>query len=96
MSELTQRRPVPHINHTVPLAQAASALTNAPLPNESQRVANPMDVSQVRFALQHVANWFDDPSFYFPDEPEGELKATEYLILLATLLREHLRAGNLI
>lgn len=91
-----QKRPVPHINHTVHLAQAANALAQAgvDLPAERFRIANPMDVEQVRFGLAHAAQWFDDPSFFFPDADDAELQATEYLILLASCLREHLKAGN--
>lgn len=88
------RRPVPHINHTVALAHAASSIKNALMPSDLKPMHNPMDVHQVREALQGVAAWFDDPNFYFPDDPDGEIKAVDYLVLLATLLREHLRAGN--
>jgi hypothetical protein len=94
MSE-TARRPIPHINHSVALAQAASALSNASVPQDLTPVANPMAVPQVRRALQEIGKWFEDPTFYFPDDSDGELKATEYLVILSTLHREHLKMGNL-
>ena len=87
-------RPVPHIQHTVALAHAASALANAVVPSGLDAIHNPLQVASVRKALEGVAGWFNDPNFFFPDDPDGELKAAEYLITLATLLREHLRAGN--
>jgi hypothetical protein len=93
----TARRPIPHICHTVALAHAASAVTNAGV-GKTPGVwpTNVMDLQQVRGSLQGMGKWLDDPNFFFPDDSEvdGELKATENIILLATLLREHLKAGN--
>lgn len=90
------RRPVPHIQHTQALEEAAIAVTNA---KNGAGLAvhlcqNPLDVSAVREALTCVADWFEDPAFFFESAPNGEMAAVENLILLATLLREHLRAGN--
>jgi len=94
------RRPIPHINHTVALAQAATAVTNAKdgAGTILHLCANPMDVHQVRDSLQGVADLFEDPSFFFEGESptSAELTAVNSLILLATLLREHLLAGNTI
>jgi hypothetical protein len=93
MTEISPR-PVPHINHTQDLAQAANTLANTPLPIGLEKVTNGMDVYQVRESLQQLGQWFMDPKFFFPDDPDGELKAVEYAVVLVTLLREHLRAGN--
>lgn len=91
---MSETRPVPHIHHTQDLANAAAALMAASVPTDALKVSNPMDLSEVRDALQGVAAWFDDPDFYFVADSHAELKAAEHLVLLATLLREHLRAGN--
>lgn len=88
------RRPVPHINHTPELEAAAIAVTNAKSRATTHLNMNPLDVHQVRESLKGVAKWFEDPSFYFPDAPSAELAAVENLVLLSTLLREHLKAGN--
>ena len=90
------KRPVPHINHTPEIEAAAIAVTNARVDGKPVvLVDNPLDVQQVREKLMGVGHLFEDPGFFFTDEPNGELIAVENLILLATLLREHLRAGNI-
>lgn len=93
------RRAIPHINHTPDLEAAACALTTATSAagHAVNLCGNPLDVHQVRDALKTVADWFEDPSFFGEGEPvQTELAAVNNLILLATLLREHLRAGNTI
>jgi len=88
-------RPVPHINHTPELEAAALAVTNARVDGKPvMLVANPLDIHQVREKLMGIGHLFEDPGFFFTDEPNGELIAVENLILMATLLREHLRARN--
>jgi hypothetical protein len=94
----TARRPVPHINHTSELEAAAIAVSNAH-DSEGKVVrlcGNPLDLGAVRQALQGVSQWFEDPTFYFHTEStsNAEIAAATNLILLATLLREHLKAGN--
>jgi hypothetical protein len=94
----TARRPVPHIQTSPELEAAAIAVTNAKdsQGNPVRLCQNPLDVVRVKYALTSVTQWFEDPTFFFADaEPGmGELAAVENLILLATLLREHLKAGN--
>lgn len=95
---LARRRPVPHIQTSAELEAAAIAVTNAK-DGQGRPVhlcQNPLDVQRVRYALTSATAWFEDPNFFFADaEPGmGEIAAVENLILLATLLREHLRAGN--
>ncbi len=93
-------RAVPHINHTSELEAAAIAVANA---KDSKGRAvmlctNPLDLMRVRASLSQIGSWFEDPAFYSEGEEtpgEAELAAAENLILLATLLREHIRAGNL-
>lgn len=92
MSE-TARRPIPHINHTMALAQAATAITNAVIPDELQPVRNVMSIDQVRTAVLLMAEHIES-SGIAADNPEKELQLVDYLILLATLHREHLKAGN--
>lgn len=104
MTETNPLRPVPHIQHTPALEAAAIAVTNAKCCTCDTGLPivlceNPLDVNKVRGSLQEVSSWFKDPHFFFSDEHvhgrgNGELAAVENLILLATLLREHLRAGN--
>lgn len=93
----TARRPVPHIKHTEALEAAAIAVTNAKT-SKGQAIMlcpNPLDIHQVRDSMREVAKWTEDPGYYCQDEgPDAELTACNNLILLATLLREHLRAGN--
>jgi hypothetical protein len=91
-----EKRAVPHINHTPALTAAASAVANAKGEDDApvSLVDNPFSVHQVREKLQGVADLFEDPSFFFEGLPNAELVAVENLVLLATLLREHLRAGN--
>ena len=91
-------RRVPRINHTPELEAAAIAVTNAKGPDGRavNLCHNVLDVHRVRYALQSTLKWFEDADFYFEGQQEGsELAAAENVILLATLLREHLRAGNL-
>lgn len=94
----TARRAVPHINQTAALVAAAAAVSRAlgvPPIADNLRGLNGWDVQQVRAAIGQVSIWRDDPSFYLEGETEGtEIGAVEFLILLATLLREHLKAGN--
>lgn len=90
----THLRPVPHINHTQALAEAAHLVRVASVPTGLEKIENPMDVIAVREALRQVGRWFEDPQFFFPDDPDGELKAAEYSVLVMTLFRDHLRAGN--
>lgn len=57
--------------------------------------ANPLDVHAVRAGLGNIARSFEDPAFWYEDEHAGaEVAAVDNIILMATLLREHLRAGN--
>jgi hypothetical protein len=93
----TARRPIPHIQHTAALEDAAVAVTNArdsgggPI----RLCQNPLDVERVRYALGAAAEGLKDPTFTYESEgPSVELTAIDHLILLAVLLREHLRAGN--
>lgn len=94
----TARRPVAHIQHSPELETAACAVTMAKsaegLP--VNLCDNVFDVQRVRQSLINVAGWFEDPAFYGHGEtqPAAEIAAATNLILLATLLREHLRAGN--
>ena len=90
------RRPVPHIQHTADLETAAIAVQNAKGPNglAIRLCQNPLDVERVRYALSAAAEGLKDPSFTYESEAATELIALDHLILLATLLREHLRAGN--
>lgn len=90
---MSNPRPVPHINHTVALAHAATAVANAVIPGELQPVRNVMNVHAVRTALINISEYFEDSGFA-SDNPDKQLQAVEYLVLLATLLREHLKAGN--
>jgi hypothetical protein len=93
----TARRPVPHIQHTAELEAAAIAVNNAKGPNglPIRLCQNPLDVERVRYALGAASEGLKDPTFtYESDEPTVELTAIENLILLANLLREHLKAGN--
>lgn len=94
MNESAQR--IPRIHHTPELEAAAIAVNQAMdgTGNPVALVTNPLDVQKVQQALKGVAAWFDDPSFFFDREPNAHLAAAENLVLLATLLREHLRAGN--
>lgn len=96
MTETVERRAVPHIQHTPELEAAAVAVGHATSSGGTPIMLcqNPLDVRQVREALQYVGKWFEDPAFFFPDDAAGELTAATNLVLLATLLREHLRAGN--
>ena len=98
MTANTEKRAVPHINHTRELDAAVAAVTGIKAKDVDGKtlvlVENPFDVTQVRERMQGVADLFEDPSFFFEGEANGELVAVENLILLATLLREHLRAGN--
>lgn len=92
------KRPVPHINHTAALEDAAVAVSAAKGANglPVHLCQNPLDVHSVRTALSDHARSFEDPAFFYEDEHAGaEMAAAENLILLATLLREHLRAGNI-
>jgi hypothetical protein len=90
------RRPVPHIQHTADLEAAAIAVDNAIGPNglPIRLCQNTLDVERVRYALGTTAEGLKDPSFTYESEAASELIALDHLILLATLLREHLRAGN--
>jgi hypothetical protein len=91
------RRPVPHIQHTPALGAAAIAVQNAKSPKglPINLCGNPLDVERVRYALGAAAEGLKDPTFtYESEEPTVELVAIENLILLAVLLREHLKAGN--
>jgi hypothetical protein len=95
----TPTRPVPHIQYAAALETAAIAVANATDRHGKSIVlcANPFDVHHVADRMTEFAGWFVDPSFFFPTDGEGpdaKLKAVENLILLATLFREHLRAGN--
>jgi len=98
MTETQARRPIPHVASSPGLVAAVAAVMEAKRLNHSEVALklcdNPMDVTQVRDALQGLSEWFTDAEFFFPDDPDGELKAVEHLILLAHLLREHLRLGN--
>lgn len=94
MNETAQR--IPHINHT-PELEAAAIAVNRARSGEGTPVAlvtNPLDVKKVQEALKGIAGWFEDPNFFFDREPNAALAAAENLVLLATLLREHLKAGN--
>jgi hypothetical protein len=97
MSSTVKARPVPHITHNPELEAAAIAVANAK-DGEGRAImlcTNPLDVIKVRYSLQSASKWFDDADFYFHGQtPESETAAVENLILLATLLREHIRAGN--
>ncbi len=91
------RRPIPHIQHTQALEDAAIAVTNAKTSAGKLIILcpNPLDVHEVRDSLKEVAKWTEDPGYYCQDEgPDAELTACSNVILLATLLREHLKAGN--
>jgi hypothetical protein len=93
----TARRPLPHIQYTAELEAAAVAVSIAKdgRGNIIRICKNPLDVEQVRYALGAAAEGLKDPSFtYESEEPTVELMAIENLVLLATLLREHLKAGN--
>lgn len=94
MNETAHR--IPHINHTPELEAAAIAVARAKDGEERAVIlcGNPLDVKKVQEALKGVASWFDDPNFFFDREPNAALAAAENLVLLATLLREHLKAGN--
>lgn len=97
MTEVTAKRPIPHIHHTDALEAAAATVTAAITIGKKPGIAllNPLDVQQVREALSGCAEWFEDPNFFFEgSEPNAEQTAVEHLIMVATLLREHLRAGN--
>lgn len=97
MTETAARRAVPHINHTPELEAAAIAVVNAKDWQGRMIVlcTNPLDVHAVRQSMGMFQRWSEDIGFYSDGEPEGfELGSVENLILLATLLREHLRAGN--
>ena len=87
-------RPVPHINHTPELEAAMIAVTNAKVDGKAVNLTNPMNVHQVRENMLGISSMFEDPGFFFESDSANELVAVENLILLATLLREHLRAGN--
>lgn len=91
------KRPVPHIKHTPELEAAAIAVQNAKSANglAVHLCPNPLDVHAVRVSLSDFSRSFEDPAFYYEDEHAGaEMAAVDNIILLATLLREHLRAGN--
>jgi hypothetical protein len=91
------RRPVPHILHTDALEGAAIAVCNAKdsAGKPIMLCPNPMDVHAVRDSMTEVLNWAKDPAYYCQDEGEGaEIAALKNLILLSTLLLEHLKAGN--
>ncbi len=89
------RRAVPHITHTPALEDAAIAVTNAKDGRDLhvKLCGNPLDVASVRAALTEVGGWFVDPSYFF-EGPAAEQAAATNLALLATLLAEHLKAGN--
>ena len=92
---MSATRPIPHIKWTKELEDAAAAVTNA---KDSKGLAinlctNPMDEFKVRDSIKEVSRWFDDPSFYAGDEV-SEINICDNLLLLVTLLREHIRAGN--
>lgn len=90
------RRPVPHITHTTELEDAALAVSLARRGGHPILLCrNPLDVQAVRDALSSVSEGLKDPSFtYEAEEPAVEITALEHLVLLAILLREHLKAGN--
>ena len=91
------KRPVPHINHSPELEAAAIAVTRAMGPKGLPVLLcpNPLDVHAVRASLGDVSRSFEDPAFWYEDEHQGaEMAAVENIILLANLLREHLKAGN--
>jgi len=98
MSETNStRRAIPHINHTPELEAAAIAVTHGTdgKGNPVNLCANPLDPLQVRDAMAGIGDLFEDPTFFFEGESSGAvLAAVENLILLASLLRAHLRAGN--
>jgi len=97
MTETDARRPIPRVNYTEALEAAAIAVTNAKdsKGNPIALCPKPLDVHVVRESLAEVSKWTMDPTFYCQDEGEGaELVACTNLILLATLLSEHLKAGN--
>lgn len=91
------KRPVPHIIHTPELEAAAILVQGAKGANglPVHLCENPLDVHAVRTSLSMAAHSFEDPAFFYEDEHAGaEMAAAENIILLATLLREHLKAGN--
>lgn len=91
------KRPVPHIQHTPEIEAAACAVVNAKVNGKAVVLCeNPLDIHAVRTALGTVARSFEDPAFWFEDADAAavELSSAENIILLATLLREHLKAGN--
>lgn len=82
------KRPVLHIALTPELE---AAIREAP----GTEGMNPAEPQSVRDALAKVARTFEDPAFFYDSEPTLEIKSLDALISMATLLREHLRAGNL-
>lgn len=96
--------PTPQINHTTALEDAAIAVSRATngcgLPVFLCDALYPQSVER---ALKEIGGWFADPDVRFidcqdsPDNKSGNtrLAAIENLILLATLYREHIKAGNL-
>lgn len=84
-----QKRAVPHIEITPALQEAIAAYSTG------VRVrANPGDPEAVRSQLSTMARTFEDPAFFYTDETVSEADAVQELILIATLYREHLLAGN--
>jgi hypothetical protein len=88
MSTKPAKRPVTHIALTPELEVAIRGA----VPQEGM---NPAEPQSVRDALAKVARTFEDPAFFYDSEPTLEIKSLDTLLSLATLLREHLRAGNL-
>ena len=96
---------MPHIKHTEALEAAAIAVTRAvngcgcPV----MLCRNPLDAHVVEESLREASSWFIDPNFFFidcRDDPAREpgntrLAAATNLILLTTLYREHIKAGNI-
>lgn len=89
-------RPVPHINSELEAAAIAVTMAKSADGKPVNLIDNVFDVQRVRHALTGVAAWFEDPAFFGHGEaqPDAEIAAADNLILLATLLREHLKAGN--
>ena len=89
-------RPVPHIDMTPGLRQALDQFAGSQAMKRAQ--VNPCDIEDLRSRIKNMANWFESPAFFTEgtegDASQQELEALSQLILMATLLSEHIKAGN--
>jgi hypothetical protein len=57
-------------------------------------LANPSDPDAIRCRMVAIARWFEDGCMFFPDHIDQRESALTNIILLAEVLREHIRSAN--